>query len=106
MGSKVEMNAILKLTTEAGMPSNIEMGGRYSFKLQGERIYQFSPTWVTLVHEINGKWKFVGQAHVVKQTIDAEAHCTTGEFVVTRLFDEEFAKAASIFESPDGKSYY
>ena len=106
MGSRIEINAILKLTTEAGMPDNPVIGQRYTFTLDGERVYQFSPTWVTLVHNIGGKWKHIGWAHVVRQTIDAEKHITTGECVVIRLFTEEFSKLASYYESPDGMSYY
>lgn len=106
MGSHVEINAILKLTNEDGMPENPEIGGRYSFTLKGERLFQFAPIWVTLVHNIGGKWKHLGWAHVVKQTIDAENHITSGEFVIVRLFSEEFSKLASIYESPDNQSYY
>lgn len=106
MGSRIEMNAVLKLTTEAGMPEHPVVGERYQFRLRGKRIFQFAPIWVTLVHSIDDKWKVIGQAHVVKQTIDAEQHITTGEFVVTRLFPEEFSRLASRYEVPDGESYY
>lgn len=106
MGSIVKMNAILKLTTEAGMPKELKLGERYQFRLAGERIFQFHPVWVTLVHEINGKWKFVGQAHIMKQTIDSEEHTTTGEFLVTRIFPEDAAEIISIYEAPDEESYY
>ena len=106
MGSMIEMNAILKLTTEAGMPSSPEVGKRYEFRLEGERVFQFPPVWVTLVHEISGKWRFVGWADVVKQTIDAENHTTSGEFIITRVFPEEFTRLASFYESPSGKSFY
>lgn len=106
MGSTIKMNAILKLTSEAGMPETLIVGSRHHFQLKGERIFQFHPVWVTLVHEIDGKWKFVGQAHVVKQTIDAEQHITVGEFVVTRVFSDEVARVISVYESPDNESFY
>ncbi len=106
MGSMVKMNAILKLTTEAGMPASLVVGTRHKFFLKGERIFQFHPVWVTLVHEIAGRWKFVGQAHVMKQTIDSEFHITTGEFIVTRVFPDEIAKIISDYEAPDGESYF
>lgn len=106
MGSKIVINSILKLTYEKGMPKNPVVGGRYNFKLLGERIYQFSPILVTLVHEIDEKWKFIGQATILRQTIDAEAHLTTGEYQIVRLFPEEVARLISIYEAPEGESYF
>lgn len=106
MGSNIELNAILKLTSEDGMPDVLEIGSKHQFKMTGERLFQFYPNSVTLIHEINAKWKFVGQARVMKQTIDAEQHITTGEFIVTRVFTNESARIISAYEAPDGKSFY
>ncbi len=106
MGSVVKINHILRLTSETGMPDSPVEQGRYTFKLPGERLFQFAPTKVTLVHDVEGKWRVVGQAQVMKQTLDAEAHMTSGEFVIVRLFPEKFVELASYYEAPDGESYY
>lgn len=106
MGSIIKMNAILKITFEAGMPRQLEVGKKYQFRLKGERVFQFYPTWVTLVHEIDNKWKYVGQAQITKQTIDAENHITSGEYLVTRVFPEDFVRMASFYESPEGESFF
>jgi len=44
MGSSIEMNAILKLTSETGMPDVLEIGSIHHFKVSGERVFQFHPT--------------------------------------------------------------
>ena len=106
MGSIIKINHILRLTSETGMPASPVEQGRYTFTLPGERLFQFAPTKVTLVHDVGGKWRVIGQAQVMKQTLDAEAHMTSGEFVIVRLFPEQFVQLASYYEAPDGESYY
>lgn len=106
MGTVIKHNAILKLTHDEGMPYQLNVGERYYFRLDGLRIFQLYPTLITLVHEINEKWKYAGLVQIMQQTIDAESNFTTGEFVISRIFDEEFSRAASLNEAPAEKSYY
>ena len=106
MGSIIKHNAVLKLTHEEGMPHQLSVGEQHHFRLNGMRIFQLFPNALTLVHEIDEKWKLVGQAQIMQQTIDAENKITTGVFVITRVFDEEYSRLASINEAPSGKSYY
>lgn len=106
MGTLIKHNAVLKLTYEEGMPLELVEGQRYQFELNGLRIFQLYPSSLSLVHEIDERWKFVGQAQITQQTIDAERQITTGTFVVMRLFDEDFSRLSSIYEAPEGKSFY
>lgn len=106
MGSIIKHNAVLKLTYTQGMPKQPQLGEEYSFTLKGLRIFQLYPSALTLVHELDGKWKYIGLAQINCQTIDAKTETTTGIFVIIRLFDQEFSKLASINEAPEGKSYY
>jgi hypothetical protein len=106
VGTAIKHNAILKLTHDEGMPYQLNVGERCYFKLDGLRIFQLYPTLITLVHEIDEKWKYAGLVQIMEQTIDAENNFTTGEFVISRVFDEEFSRAASLNEAPSGKSYY
>lgn len=106
MGTMFKHNAVLKLTHEAGMPEQLNVRERHHFKLDGVRVFPLYPGEVPLVHEINGKWKYVALARVMQQTIDAENDFTSGVFEVSRIFDEEYSRLASINEAPLGASYY
>jgi hypothetical protein len=106
MGSKIVINSILKLTYENGMPKSLVKGEKHKFQLSGERLFQFAPTLVMLVHEIDAKWKFIGQVFITKQTIDVENHLTTGEYKIIKLFSEEVSRIITLQEAPEGESYY
>jgi hypothetical protein len=106
MGSLIEINDTLKITTEQGMPEIIELGKRYSFSLPDERLFHRPPVRVFLVHEINGYWKYIGHVHIVEQTINADSRSTNGFFEVIKLYDSDYAKIVSINEAPQGKSYF
>jgi hypothetical protein len=106
MGTTFKHNAVLKLTHEEGMPERLQVDERYHFKLDGIRVFPLYPGEATLVHEINEKWRYAGLVRITQQTIDAENKFTSGVFEVSRIFDEEYSRLASINESPLGKSYY
>jgi hypothetical protein len=106
MGSLIEFNDTLKLKPENGMPTNPQIGETYRFHLKDERLYHRAPLRVFLVSEINEKWKFIGHAIVLEQTINSETHSTSGVFKITKLYDEEYARIVTINESPPGKSFY
>jgi hypothetical protein len=106
MGTVIEFNDTLKLSSENGMPDAPQLGEEYQFKMPEIRIFHLAPVRVFLVHEIGGRWKYIGHAVVVTQTIHAEKHTTSGVFRVTKLYDDEYARKASQQEAPGGKSYY
>lgn len=106
MGSLIEINDTLKITTEQGMPEVIELGQRYTFSLSDERLFHRPPVRVFLVHEINGYWKYIGHVQIVEQTINSDRRTTKGIFEVTKLYDSVYARIVSINEAPQGKSYF
>lgn len=106
MGSTIRLNAVLKLPFENNLPNKFEVGEKIQFILDKERIFQFFPILIPLVIEINGKWKFVGQIHVMRQTIDAEFHTTSGEFIIRKVYSDDEARIISNCEAPKGKSFY
>ncbi len=105
MGSMIEINDTLKLKRGEGFPADIKVGGGYSFKLSGRRLFHLKPVRVFLVEEINGKWNFVGQAMILEQTIDAELDETRGQFVVTNLYPRDYATLMNRYEAPARKGY-
>ncbi|MBI2943834.1 MAG: hypothetical protein HYY25_06510 [Candidatus Wallbacteria bacterium] len=106
MGTQIEINDTLKLTAERGFPVSPEVGQTYDFSLPGARLFHRPPVRVFLVEELGGKWKFAGHALIVSQTIDSEADRTSGRFRILKLYDAEYARLATLHESPPGKSYY
>lgn len=105
MGHVVELNDTLKLKRGAGFPENLRVGGVYDFSIAGRRLYNLKPTRVFLVEEIDGKWNMVGHAMILRQTIDAVAERTTGQFEVSQLYPPEYVRLVNRFDTPAGKGY-
>jgi len=87
MGSYIELNDTLQLTTEQGFPIELTLekhlqhpftandfdGKIFSFQNKpNARLFHLAPTRVFLVHNIDGKWLYWGHAHIIEQTIDAK----------------------------------
>ena len=105
MGHVVELNDTLKLKRGAGFPENLRVGGVYEFSIAGRRLYNLKPTRVFLVEDIDGKWNMVGHAMILRQTIDAVAERTTGQFEVSQLYPPEYVRLVNRFDTPAGKGY-
>ncbi len=106
MGTTIEINDTLKLTDERGFPASPTVGCNYEFRLPGQRLFHRPPVRVFLVHEIDGKWRFVGHAFVLTQQLCSESDTTSGVYRIAKLYDEEYSRLATRNESPAGKSYY
>lgn len=107
MGSSIEINDTLKLRADQGMPDNPVVGERYTFRVDDMRLYHLWPVRVFLVRQTeDGKWVFVGHAMVMEQTINAEGNCTSGIFIVDKLYDPEYVRMITINESKPGKSFF
>ena len=103
MGSQLEINDTLKLTPAEGLPSDMQVGQVYTFKKDGRRLYHLSPTRVFLVEDRDGLWNFIGHAHVLELTLDAEQNQTRGKYRITRIYPPDFARMANQHEAPQGK---
>jgi hypothetical protein len=88
------------------MPKNPVIGEQYEFHLSEKRLFHLPPVRVFLVHQINGKWKYIGHALIIEQTINSRNNTTSGIFKITKIYEEEYARLASVNEAPQGKSYY
>ncbi len=117
MGSLIEFNDTLQITTEQGFPEELQLKEHqkrpftakdfkdriFKFNKPGTRIYHALPTRVFLVHNIGGKWLYWGHAHIIEQTINSQ---TSGKFKIVKIYDPDYQKLITINESRDGCSYF
>jgi len=131
MGNEIEVNDTLQITRQQGFPAdvfNLEghikhpvtledvRGRRFTFhgKL-GARVYHRDPVRVFLVENIDGKWLFWGHAQIQQQTISkvidesgqwkAEWN-TSGDFVMSAVYDPSYQELVTRREAPLGKSFF
>ena len=121
MGSIIEFNDTLQITTEQGFPKDLALekhlkkpfkaedfsGRLFEFHdKKGCRIYHPAPTRCFLVHNINGKWLYWGKVLIIEQTIHADSQTTSGKFKIIKIYDPEYQKLITKNETPEGKSYF
>jgi len=131
MGSRIEINDTLQITTAQGFPKqqfsldahraapvtlDRVQGQVFHFQEKiGARIFQLDPVRVYLVHNIEGKWLFWGKIAIQSQTIQKKYGAngawvegdwvTSGSFTFLEIFDPEYQTLFTRRESPPGLSY-
>ncbi|USN53437.1 MAG: hypothetical protein H6760_04760 [Candidatus Nomurabacteria bacterium] len=120
MGSFIEINDTLQLTTEQGFPSELTLEKHLKKAFTVEdfkdqvfefhhkpdlRIYHLKPTRVFLVHNIDGKWLYWGHAMILEETLHAETKTTSGKFIITKIYSPEHQRTMSTIEVSEGKEY-
>jgi len=120
MGSYIEFNDTLQLTTEQGFPVELDLkkhlqkpfkaeqfrGKVFSFKNKPNiRLFHSSPTRVFLVHNIDGKWLYWGHCLIIEQTIHAKTKTTSGKFIIIKIYDPGHQQVMSREEVDPGKEY-
>ena len=132
MGSLVEINDTLQLTTEQGFPVHIfdlekhqktpitlkdVEGMVFEFKDKpSARIFQLDPVRVYYVHNVNGKWLFWGRVLIQSQHIqkllsadgtwDGESWKTSGTYTLFNVYAPEYQHTFTLNEAPDDRNYY
>lgn len=121
MGSFIEFNDTLQITSEQGFPAELALvrhqkkpftvddfkGKVFSFKnKENMRLYHPAPTRVFLVHNINGKWLYWGHCHVIEQTIHAETKTTSGKFRIIKIYTPEQQRYMSTHECRKGTEFF
>ena len=132
MGSLVEINDTLQLTTEQGFPSDIldlkkhlkkpitmdaVKDKIFSFKDKpSARIFQLDPVRVYYVHNINGKWLFWGRVFIQSETIyknlDAKGNwkegdwLTSGTYKIIDIYNPEYQKKFTLHEAPPDRNFF
>lgn len=109
MGSHIETNDTLQITSEQGFPTelNFEQHKKNPFTaedFQGKifdfrnkekiRIYHAPPVRVFLVQNINGKWLYWGLVHILEVVHDQVNNMTSGKFKIIYLYTPEEMKLA------------
>jgi hypothetical protein len=119
MGSHIELNDTLQITTEQGFPKELILekhlknpftaenfkGKIFSFNKPDIRLYHPAPARVFLVHNIDGKWLYWGHIQIIEQTIHADKKTTSGKFIITKIYTSEHQKSMSKYEVDPGKEF-
>lgn len=132
MGSYVEINDTLQLTTDQGFPIHIfdlekhkkipvtlkdVEGMVFEFKDKpSARIFQIDPVRVYFVHNIKGKWLFWGRVLIQSQKIEKQLNRdgswtegswkTSGTYTVLNVYDPEYQHTFTYNEAPDDRNYF
>ena len=125
MGSYIELNDTLQITTEQGFPEellNLERQKNNPVRLEDvrdkifefhdkpqARIYHLAPTRCFLVHNIKGKWLYWGKIIMLEQTIKGdtkETQTTSGKYRIIEIYDQEYQEQITRHESSEGLSYF
>ena len=124
MGSYVELNDALQITTEQGFPEDvldlkkhrkqptkIDQVKDKIFEFRNKpkaRVYHTPPCRCYLVHNIGGKWLHWGHILIIEQTIswDGKSHKTSGKFKIIKIYDPKYQEEITKKESPEGKSFF
>jgi len=125
MGSFIEFNDTLQITTEQGFPEHIlnlvthKKNPIQVFNLSktifefknkpNARIFHPAPTRCFIVQNIDGKWLYWGKILMIEQTIkrnDDGNHTTSGIYEIIEIYDPEYQIQITKHESPQGLSYF
>ncbi|MGV7220332.1 MAG: hypothetical protein ACQ9MH_02255 [Nitrospinales bacterium] len=131
MGSPIELNDTLQITSAQGFPDDVlnltrhrensitlnEVKGQlFTFKgKDSARLFHLDPVRVYLVHKLDGKWLFWGQALIQSQKIEKQLSdndtwngewVTSGTFTIKEIYNPEYQEIFTRNESPPGKSYF
>ena len=121
MGSLIELNDTLQITTEQGFPAELDLEKHRKDPVKLEdvkdkifefhdkpkaRVYHVPPTRNFLVHNIDGKWLYWGKILMIEQTINGEKQTTSGKYKIIEIYDQKYQEQITKRESPEGKSYF
>lgn len=125
MGSFIELNDTLQITTEQGFPAdilNLERHRKNPITVKeleekvfefhnkhGARIFHLAPTRCFLVHNIDRKWLYWGKIIMIEQTVrgvSRETQTTSGDYKIIEIYDPVYQEQITIHESPRGLSYF
>ncbi|MDO8571779.1 MAG: hypothetical protein Q7R79_03815 [bacterium] len=121
MGSFIELNDTLQITTDQGFPTELDLqrhlekpftdqdfAGRV-FEFHGKqnmRVFHPAPTRVFLVHNIDDTWLYWGHCHIIEQTIHADTKTTSGTFIITKIYTPEHQHSMSTYEASKGNEFF
>lgn len=131
MGSMVEINDTLQLTTGQGFPADLldlkkhqqkpiklsdVQGKIFEFKDKpSARIFQLDPVRVYYVHNIDEKWLFWGRVFIqslaIYKNVDAKGNwkgkwLTSGTYKIIDIYDPSYQKTFTLHEAPPDRNYF
>lgn len=125
MGSFIELNDTLQITTKQGFPVNVlnlEKHRNNPIKVEnltddifefhdkyGARIYHPAPCRCFLVHNLDGKWLYWGKIIMFEQTIKGDSkdtQVTSGKYKIIQIYDSKYQEQITKNESPQELSYF
>ncbi len=120
MGSFIEFNDTLQITTAQGFPKELDLKKHFKKPFADEdfknrlfefhdkpnmRLYHPAPIRVLLVHNIDGKWIHWGSAHITEQTIHADNQTTSGKFKIISIYPPEYMVLKNNLEVEENKRF-
>lgn len=122
MGSMIEINDTLQITTEQGFPKilNITKHLKNPIKLNAIRnkvfifknknnirIFHSPPIRVFFAQNIDGNWLYWGLVEILELTLDMVKKTTSGKYRIVKIFTpEEMKHAEEILHNGDDKTYF
>ena len=121
MGSIIEINDTLQITKAQGFPRELDITTHlenpyrledyadkvFEFKdKDGVRVFQSPPVRVFLAENIDGKWLYWGQCHILEVTCDYQKKTTSGKFQIIYLYTPEEMKTAHQILDRDNETDY
>jgi hypothetical protein len=115
MGSFIEINDTLQLTTEQGFPAELDYnkhklkpfttndfeGKIFEFKNKPNiRLYKIPPVRNFLAHNIDNQWLYWGLVHVIEVTHDNINQTTSGKFKIIQIYSPEEMEKAHVYLHP------
>ena len=109
MGSYIELNDTLQLTTEQGFPKELNYDKHKTRPYKAEdfkgKVFDFKDKPAIrnflgdgvrnfFVHNIDGKWLYWGLVHILEVQHDYEKKITSGKYEITRIYSPEDMKKA------------
>lgn len=122
MGSIIELNDTLQITTRQGFPKDLKLtrhlkkpfkandlkGRIFEFHNKPKvRIYHAPPVRVFLAHNIKGKWLYWGLVEIIELNLDLVKKTTSGKFRIIKIFTpEEMKQAENILHTLKESKYF
>lgn len=122
MGSHIETNDTLQITSEQGFPEELNFeqhqknpftaedfkGKVFKFRNKEKiRIYHAPPVRVFLVHNINGKWLYWGLIHILEVVHDQVNNMTSGKFKIIYIYTpDEMRQAHKLVDRNDKTDFF
>jgi|SRR3972149_7837434 len=122
MGSYIEINDTLQITSEQGFPKELDIKKHlknliklidikkkvFEFKNKSNiRIYHSPPVRVFFAQNINDIWLYWGLVEILELKLDMVKKTTSGKYRIIKIFSpQEMKNAEDILHNQNDKTYF